>query len=90
MLIVTFAAFNYLNTVWNQPNKQSIDDRMDQYVKNFCITLCISAVIPFTICYDIGHKIGKEYCRSEEVVAAEPVAPLRRSARLAEKRAKQL
>lgn len=94
MRIRTFEALDYLNSLWNQYTAQSIDDHIDQFATNVCISLCVISILPFTVCYDIGYKIGNDcYERKPEEWKEEekPLPPpLRRSARLAEKRAKKL
>ena len=99
MLTITFSLFDYITNRWNQIIPRSFDDQIDQLAANVCISLCVISAVPFTICYDVGYKIGKDCYRCkpeweeniEEIEKTkEDVIPLRRSARLAEKRAKKL
>jgi hypothetical protein len=97
MRVTTFIVVDYLNSLWNQPIQSSMEDRIDQFAKHVCISICALSVLPFILCYDIGHEIGNNcYQRNseeeyeKEVEEIEEKAPPRRSARLAEKQAKKL
>ena len=97
MLSATFEIINYLRNRWNRSIYSSIEDQLDQSIQNLCISLCIISVIPFTLCYDIGNcyiplwerEEIEEIEVTEETPKEVPIVLPRRSARLAEKRAKQ-
>jgi len=97
MLTITCSLFDYITNKWNQIIPRSLDDQIDRFAENVCISICVISVIPFTLCYDITYEIGKDCYRwkpeweeKEEEKEEEKLLPPRRSARLAEKRAKKL
>ena len=91
MFATTRFLMNSMNSTWNQKlEDQSIDTKLEYAFTTICTTVCIITAIPFATMYDIGYNIGTECMRPIPVDSAElmQIAPLRRSARLAEKYAK--
>jgi len=74
----------------------SLDDRIDHFLKLTSISVITVISIPFVICFDVGIELGNQYiaCRSSVPISdpisdpiPDPIPAPRRSARLAAKRA---
>ena len=82
MPIHTFYILDYIKDIWRENQK-------DQFAKNICISVCMISILPFTMCYDLGYETITDCYRVEPVLEPEHFPKLRRSPRLAEKRARQ-
>ena len=92
-----FPTFQWIYTVatneWNQ-SYDSLDERIDQFLKLSSISILTVMLSPFLVCYDIGQELGHQYMTcsrqpTSKLVEKEekvmPVITLRRSARLSAK-----
>jgi len=78
---------------WNQ-SYDSLDERIDQFLKLSSISILTVMLSPLLVCYDIGQELGHQYMTSSRQPTSKPVEEekvmpvitLRRSARLAAKR----
>lgn len=85
MFDITLSMFYYIYHTVSEQN----------CTKSICVIASILSVLPFTFCYDIGYIIGTKYYAhsvatdvTPQIAQSAPIVPLRRSARLAEKRLK--
>jgi hypothetical protein len=92
MFINTRFAINHVQTMWEK------EGYIDHNIDCMCMTFCVALILPVIASYDIGYEIGTTCFRrnvkvdyeesdAEEEAPVVPVAPPRRSARLAAKAA---
>jgi hypothetical protein len=86
MFAITNFLMDSMKSTWNQKvEHENIDIKLEYAFRAICTSVCIITALPFATMYDIGYNMGTECMRPVPVTQ---IAPLRRSARLAEKYAK--